>query len=95
MPGINGFELARRARAPRPSLAAAYLTGQSHLPPDSAGEAFGPILRKPCQRDDLTRQVEESPAPIEDAHLVKAVALEMMHRHADALSRAKEPEELD
>jgi CheY-like chemotaxis protein len=96
MPHMDGFTLAREARASRPSLPVAYLTGYEHLPPNGpAGHVSGPMLRKPCSRADLTRQVDELLAPQEDARLVQAVALEMVERHTDALCRAKEAEGID
>jgi CheY-like chemotaxis protein len=96
MPGeVDGFALAREARATRPSLPIAYITSYAHTPPNSTGEVFGPILRKPYRRDDLTEQIQELLQDVEDARLLRAVALEMMHRHADALERATEAAELD
>src|SRR4051795_10190768 len=53
--GIDGFELARQARALRPSLPIAYITGFAHPLPEDAHCVFGPILRKPYRRQDFTR----------------------------------------
>jgi CheY-like chemotaxis protein len=93
--GIDGFELASQARAVRPSLSVAYFAGHAQTLPEDARRVFGPILGKPYQRQDFTRQIDDLLAPIEDARLVQAVALEMLTRHRDALNRAKEAEEID
>jgi CheY-like chemotaxis protein len=93
--GIDGFELARQARAVRPSLSVAYLTGYAQTPLEDARRIFGPILRKPYLRQDLARQIDDLLAPIEDARTVQTVALEMITRYTDALARAKEAEEID
>jgi CheY-like chemotaxis protein len=94
MPGIDGFELARRARAARPLLPIAYLTGHAHLA-DGNGAALGPIINKPCRPAGLAREVEELLAPGEDARLVRAVALDMLRRDRDALANAQEAEQID
>src|SRR3954469_11188454 len=93
--GIDGFELARRAREVRPSLSVAYITGYAQTLPEDARDVFGPILRKPYHRQDFARQIDDLLGPIEDAHMVQAVALEMTTCYTDALSRAKEAEEID
>jgi CheY-like chemotaxis protein len=96
MPGeVDGFALAREARATRPSLPIAYITGHAGILPNGTKELLGPILRKPYRRDDLTEQIQELLQDGEDARLLRVVALEMMHRHADALERATEAAELD
>ena len=94
MPGIDGFELARQARAVRPLLPIVYLTGHAHLP-DGNGAGLGPILRKPYWPDGLVGEVEELLAPGEDARMVKHVALDMIGRYPDALRRAKDAEQAD
>jgi CheY-like chemotaxis protein len=94
MPEMDGLELARQARAIRPSLPVLYITGYSHLLTEGTGEVFGPILRKPYHQDELIRQIEELLAAAEDADLVRAVALEMVQRSPNALNEATEAEEL-
>jgi two-component system cell cycle response regulator CpdR len=53
MPGMHGFELARRAKAIRTDIRVVYVTGHTSLMPDRTGETFGPILRKPFRPHDL------------------------------------------
>jgi CheY-like chemotaxis protein len=53
MPGMHGFELARRAKAIRTDIKVVYVTGHNSLVPDRTGETFGPILRKPFRLRDL------------------------------------------
>ena len=48
LPGeMNGFELARRARALHPDLKVIYCTAESELGPEQIGQSYGPLLRKP------------------------------------------------
>jgi CheY-like chemotaxis protein len=59
MPGLNGFNLARMARARRPLLKVLYLTGwfQTAETMLDRGEKYGKLLTKPIQPDDLRREV--------------------------------------
>src|SRR5919199_103737 len=43
MPGMHGFELARRARAVRPALKIIYATGYTGLPPHEIEPLLGPL----------------------------------------------------
>jgi CheY-like chemotaxis protein len=47
MPGMHGFELARRAKAIRTDLKIVYVTGQPDPTLERTEETFGPIVRKP------------------------------------------------
>jgi len=59
LPGeMNGFELARRARALRPDLKVIYCTGESELGAEQIGEAFGPLLTKPYTNGRLMALLE-------------------------------------
>ena len=63
MPGMHGFELARRAKAIRTDIKVVYVTGHTSLIPDRTGKTFGPVLRKPFRPSDLAaylRLVDES-----------------------------------
>ncbi len=63
MPGMNGHELARRARALRPSLRVLYISGYIDEPPVQAGVMEGvfkdgaQFLQKPFSPDMLVRRV--------------------------------------
>jgi CheY-like chemotaxis protein len=52
MPGINGYELAKRAKRSRPDLRVIILSGR-----ETDGRGF-PLLRKPFSLDDLRQRVE-------------------------------------
>ena len=59
MPGLNGFNLARMAKARRPGLKILYLSGYSeaeHVTRDR-GVRFGKMLSKPIQPVELRREV--------------------------------------
>ena len=57
MPGLHGFELARRARALRPTLAVLYCTGDAEMIGDEMGPALGPILGKPLPVERLDQEI--------------------------------------
>ena len=53
MPGLNGFEVARRATAGRPALKVLFASGYAtDLTP------AGRLLKKPYRPEQLTREVE-------------------------------------
>jgi CheY-like chemotaxis protein len=58
MPGIDGWELARRAREVRPDIKVLYITGYpgEQLPGDAPA---GPLLRKPWRAGEFYRCVEQ------------------------------------
>ena len=59
--GINGLELAHRARALHPGLPILLVSG---YPAAGVAEACGyPILGKPCRRDELGRQIRAACEP--------------------------------
>jgi len=58
MPGIDGWELARRAREVRADLKVLYITGYpGEQRPDDAPP--GPLLRKPWQMGDFYKCIEQ------------------------------------
>ena len=57
MPGLHGFELARRAQARRPTLAVLYCTGHAEMIGDEMGPALGPILNKPLPVERLDEEI--------------------------------------
>ena len=58
MPGINGWELARRATEARAGLKVLYITGYpGEQAPDDAPP--GPLLRKPWRAEEFYRCVEQ------------------------------------
>jgi len=58
MPGIDGWELARRAMEMRTDLKVLYFTGYpGEKRPDDAPE--GPLLRKPWRADEFYRCLEQ------------------------------------
>jgi CheY-like chemotaxis protein len=70
MPGLHGLELARRAKAIRPTLAILYCTGNPELIVDDMGPTLGPVLSKPLRVERLDREitrVHQAQAPSPDA----------------------------
>ena len=58
MPGINGWELARRATEVRAGLKVLYITGYpGEQAPDDAPP--GPLLRKPWRAEEFYRYIEQ------------------------------------
>jgi CheY-like chemotaxis protein len=60
MPGMHGFELARRARALRPHLKIIYATGHAGLPSHEIGPLLGPLIRKPWHRRELVDEIKKA-----------------------------------
>jgi CheY-like chemotaxis protein len=57
MPELNGFQLAHRARALRPSLPIIYISGYADEARLAAEAVHGPVLRKPFRTADLVHYV--------------------------------------
>jgi CheY-like chemotaxis protein len=57
MPGITGFELARRARLIRPNLPIMYMSGSAGAIRETRGPTYGRILRKPFRAIDLLAEI--------------------------------------
>ena len=55
---MNGFEVARRARAINPDLKVIYCTANTELEPEEIGDAFGPLLKKPFTNGSLIALLE-------------------------------------
>jgi CheY-like chemotaxis protein len=53
MPGMHGFELARRAKLLRPDLKILYATAHTSRLPAETGPRFGPLLKKPWRLKQL------------------------------------------
>ena len=51
--GLGGFDLARRARALRPTMPIIYMSGYAGLTENDMGEVVAPRIRKPCQPEEL------------------------------------------
>jgi CheY-like chemotaxis protein len=56
--GIDGFELARRAKVNHPDLKIIYCTGKSNLEPEQIGHTYGPLLKKPYTQSRLLAVLE-------------------------------------
>jgi CheY-like chemotaxis protein len=57
MPELNGFQLAHRARALRPTLPILYISGYADDARLQAEAVHGPVLRKPFRTADLVDYV--------------------------------------
>jgi CheY-like chemotaxis protein len=59
MPGMDGWELARRSRQLRPGLKVLYTTGFSFAPvPETTTQGYGPLLPKPWRPSQLHRLLQ-------------------------------------
>jgi two-component system, cell cycle sensor histidine kinase and response regulator CckA len=56
MPGMNGAELARQARAMRPGLPIVFFSGNSDSV--AGGPLLQPVLRKPFRASELVARIE-------------------------------------
>jgi CheY-like chemotaxis protein len=57
MPSLHGLELARRAKALKPTLAVLYCTGHPEVMGDDMGPTLGPVLTKPFPVQRLHREI--------------------------------------
>jgi DNA-binding response OmpR family regulator len=57
MPELNGFQLAHRARALRPTLPIIYISGYADEARLAAEAVHGPVLRKPFRIAELVEFV--------------------------------------
>jgi CheY-like chemotaxis protein len=60
MPGIDGFELARRARALRPGLPIIVMSGYTAMPSEAPRTSEFPILRKPFLRAEVAGKIRDA-----------------------------------
>jgi CheY-like chemotaxis protein len=61
MPGMDGFTLAERAHATRPSLKVLYTTGFSkNLPEHEAARTLGRIVAKPWRPEQLRAEINQA-----------------------------------
>lgn len=58
MPGMNGFELANRAKIKRPQLCVIYMTGYSRDALPNAQNLHGALLMKPWPLDEMLFEIE-------------------------------------
>jgi CheY-like chemotaxis protein len=59
MPGMDGWSLARSAKAINPDLRIVYMTGYAALPPEGTG-GLGPVLAKPWRLQQLVRLIRSA-----------------------------------
>ncbi|MBB3266911.1 CheY-like chemotaxis protein [Azospirillum sp. OGB3] len=64
MPGLDGFALAERVRALRPSIKVIYATGYADMERTPSPHAIGPLLRKPYEPDKLNETIQQAMADI-------------------------------
>jgi CheY-like chemotaxis protein len=57
MPGMDGFELARQAKALRPGMSIIHLSGYYAEASEASGPVLGPVLRKPFALSDLAAAI--------------------------------------
>jgi CheY-like chemotaxis protein len=57
--GIDGFELARRARILSPELKVLYVSGDAQRTSTDMGEVTAPILQKPVPPDELGQAIAD------------------------------------
>lgn len=60
MPGLNGFQLAERARALRPDLKVLFTTGYAHGAGGEEAAVTAQVLAKPFAVDQLARKVRDA-----------------------------------
>ena len=58
MPGMDGVELAQRAKLVRPGLKVLFVTGYPQRAAERDATSHGRILHKPLREAELLREVE-------------------------------------
>ena len=58
MPGIDGVQLAKRARGIRPGLKVLFTTGYVQRATEREAARFGPVLFKPLRYTEIIQEVE-------------------------------------
>jgi CheY-like chemotaxis protein len=62
--GIDGFDIAHRAKQLRPDLHVIYISGFiKNIPWGEKGIGYGPLISKPFRLDDLGREMEKALGP--------------------------------
>ena len=58
LPGSNGLDLARAAKAEHPALKILFMTGLVHQSPKALRSGLGPVLHKPFTSDALLKAIK-------------------------------------
>jgi len=58
LPGSNGLDLARTAKAECPTLKILFMTGLVHQSPKALRSGLGPVLHKPFTSDALLKAIK-------------------------------------
>ena len=58
LPGSNGLDFARAAKAANPALKIIFMTGLVHQSPKVLRSGLGPVLHKPFSCDELLKTIE-------------------------------------
>jgi two-component system OmpR family response regulator len=58
LPGSNGLDFARAAKAAHPSLKIVFITGLVHQSPKVLRSGLGPVLHKPFTSDALLKAID-------------------------------------
>lgn len=59
LPGSNGLDFARAAKAASPALKIVFMTGMVHQSPKVLRSGLGPVLHKPFSSDELLKTIEK------------------------------------
>jgi DNA-binding response OmpR family regulator len=57
LPGSNGLDFARAAKAEHPQLKIVFMTGLVHQSPKVLRSGLGPVLHKPFTSDELLKTI--------------------------------------
>ncbi len=58
LPGSNGLDFARAAKAQNPSLKILFMTGLVHRSPAVLRSGLGPVLHKPFTSEELLKAID-------------------------------------
>ena len=60
LPGVNGLDFARTAKATNPALKVIFMTGLVHQSPKVLRSGIGPVIHKPFSSDELLKAIDKA-----------------------------------
>jgi DNA-binding response OmpR family regulator len=60
LPGVNGLDFARTAKAANPALKVVFMTGLVHQSPKVLRSGIGAVIHKPFSSDELLKAIEKA-----------------------------------
>jgi len=69
MPGMDGFALAKAARAKQPDIKVIYFSGYTGFSDGDMGPIRAPLITKPCSPNELERRLRDALSPAQESEI--------------------------